>query len=73
MIYDVTLYGHITYRVSIEAKDSEDAEIRAEKLLTESIGDDVDYEVNDGVATKSDNQYTDSQELEDGERRYEDK
>ena len=73
MIYDVTLYGHITYRVSVEAQDSEDAEVRAEKLLTENISDDVDYEVNDGVATKSDNQYTDSQELQDEERRYEDK
>lgn len=56
MTYDVILYINATFRVAVEAHDDEDAEIIAEKLLTQSIDSDVEYEVNDATAFKSSDQ-----------------
>jgi len=73
MIYKVMLQfnGHVTYEV--EAHNEEYAEDKALDMLHEEASGFAFIETTDAVVTKSDNQYSDSQELEDGERRHEDK
>ncbi len=72
MIFKVQIdfRGYGVYEV--EARNDEHAEELAMELLKEEVTTEY-VETYDAVVTKSDNQYTDSQELEDGERRHEDK
>jgi len=72
MIYRVKLYFEGDYTVEVEAPDDETAEALAMELLDENSGK-VCCQVIDAVVMKSDNQYTDSEEIEDGERRHKDK
>jgi len=68
MIYKVKLYYSGAADITVEAKDEEHAEELAIDKLYEGGAED-NLEVNDVVVLKSDNQYTDEQELRNGERR----
>ena len=65
-IYDVTMYFHGHHKVTIEAKDEERAEEEALFDINESM-EVAHFEVNDVMVVKSDDQYTDQQELLDRE------
>lgn len=72
-VYNVTLEFSGTVQYEIEAKDDETAEELAIDRLHDSVGGDVDVDVVDAVVTLSDNQYTQTQESIDDERRHEDR
>ena len=71
MIYNVKLYFNGDKSFEVEARDEEHAEELAMEELEDKSGE-VYCEVIDAVVIKSDNQYTDEQELRDGDRRRSD-
>jgi hypothetical protein len=69
-IYEVIVHYSSKKKYEIEASDIETAEEKAiERCQEEEAPDNID----DTESYKSDNQYTDQQELQDEERRYEEK
>jgi len=68
-IYNVKLYYSGDRSYDIEAKDEDQAQERALEKLSEDVFE-VDN-IDDTEIELSDNQYTDQQELQDEEDRYE--
>jgi hypothetical protein len=69
-IYNVVLHTSNRYKFTIEAKDSEEAGEKAQEEFDEM---DSPNDVDDIEVELSDCQYTDQQELQDEERRYDEK
>ena len=67
MIYKVMLWFRGNAVFEVEAKDDEWAESEAIDMLNEAC-EGISVETHDAVVTKSGNQYTDQQELENRER-----